>query len=65
MSDQGPAVVDAHYELEPRFADGFWRTAALFGVLGFLLGFLFAWLLFRFCFRLLLWCSFLASCMQP
>ena len=46
MSDQGPAVVDAHYELEPRFADGFWRTAALFGVLGFVLGFLFAWLLF-------------------
>ena len=46
MSDQGPAVVDAHDELEPCFADGFWRTAALFGVLGFVLGFLFAWLLF-------------------
>ena len=39
-------MVDAHDELEPRFADGFWRTAALFGVLGFVLGFLFAWLLF-------------------
>ncbi|NDH98675.1 MAG: hypothetical protein EBZ17_14695, partial [Actinobacteria bacterium] len=46
MSDQGPAVIDARYELESRFADGSWRTAALFGVLGFVLGFLFAWLLF-------------------
>ncbi|HAB56820.1 MAG TPA: hypothetical protein DCE75_02075, partial [Acidimicrobiaceae bacterium] len=46
MSEQGPAVVDDRYELEPRFAGGLWRTAVLFGVLGLVLGFLFAWLLF-------------------